>query len=384
MTAPRLEIRLDHIQQNTSTLVTSLGRRGIGVTGVTKATLGAPEVAEAMIRGGVTGLGDSRIENIEALRRSGITTSMTLLRSPMLSQVDRVVAAADISLNTEIAVVAALGAAAAAQGRRHGIVLMVELGDLREGILPADLGTAVACTLATPNVGLRGLGTNLACQNGVTPDDRNMRELTALVQSVEGTFGVELDVVSGGNSATLGWASAASNVGRVDDLRLGEAILLGRDPLDRSPLSGLHTDAFTFVAEVIESNTKPSVATGTFGQTAFGAREAVADRGDRARVLLAVGRQDVDPAGLDPPSGFTILGASSDHLVLECDTFLPGVGEEVRFRLGYGALLAAMTSPYVARTFIPRSSGTSASAAFTGPPRGERDGGPLESGPHVR
>lgn len=351
MSAPRLEIRLDLIEGNAAALVARLGAHGIGVAGITKAVLGAPEVAAAMLRGGVDGLGDSRIENIEGMRRAGITAPMTLIRSPMLSQVDRVVAAADTSLNSELAVLDALGAAARAQERRHGVVLMVELGDLREGLLPADVGPAVARVLQSPHLVLRGLGANLACQSGVVPDDRNMAELSALVRSVEATFGIDLPVVSAGNSANLGWLDGAPTVGRVNHLRIGEAILLGCDPLTRRPLPGLDTDAFTLVAEVIESSTKPSAAWGAVGETAFGPAAAAADRGDTARVLLAVGRQDVDPAGLRPPPGLTLLGASSDHLVLDGGAAGPAVGAEVRFQLGYGALLAAMTSPFVAKAF---------------------------------
>lgn len=357
MSAPRLEIRLDHIEHNASTLVARLGVRGIAVTGVTKATLGSPEVAAAMLRGGVAGLGDSRIENIEALRNAGIEGPMTLIRSPMLSQVDRVVAAADASLNTELTVIDALAAAAARSGRRHGIVLMVELGDLREGLLPADLGAAVECTLGSPDLELLGLGTNLACQSGVVPDERNMAELSSAARWMEATFGVDLRIVSGGNSANLDWAAASSTVGRVNDLRIGEALLLGREPLHRRPIRGLRTDAFTLVAEVIESKTKPSSAWGAFGETAFGPPGETSDRGDTARALLAVGRQDVDPAGLVPPPGLTVLGASSDHLVLDAGAAGPPVGSEICFQLGYGALLAAMTSPFVGRDFRSGPSG---------------------------
>ena len=96
MTAPRLEIDLDKVHHNASTLVGRLSRRGISVTGVTKAALGSPELARTLLRAGVTGLGDSRIEAIETMRRAKVAASMTLLRSPMLSQVDRVVTEADM------------------------------------------------------------------------------------------------------------------------------------------------------------------------------------------------------------------------------------------------------------------------------------------------
>ena len=102
MTAPRLTIDLNKIHHNAGTLVQRLDDRGIAVTGVTKATLGSPEIANTLIRAGVRAIGDSRMENIEAMRLAGVTAPMTLIRSPMLSQAHRVVTGADVSLNTEL------------------------------------------------------------------------------------------------------------------------------------------------------------------------------------------------------------------------------------------------------------------------------------------
>jgi len=349
MTAPRLEIRLDRIHHNARTLVERLGARGIAVTGVTKASLGSPEIAAELVRAGVAALGESRIVNIERLRRAGQTAPIILIRSPMLSQVDRVVAAADVSLNSELAVVEQLSAAARAQGRVHGVILMVELGDLREGITPADLGAVVAPVLRLPHIELRGIGTNLACQSGVAPDRHNMGALSGLADELESTFAVTLPVVSGGNSANLDWAFAADDVGRINDLRLGESVLLGCEPLQRQPIDGLHTDAFTLLAEVIELKSKPSQAWGEINQGAFGVVAPQADRGIRPRAILALGRQDIDPAGLRPPAGMRILGASSDHLVVDPGPVPLAVGAEVAFQLDYSALLRAMTSPFVTR-----------------------------------
>lgn len=348
VSAPRVEIRIDRIRHNARTLVDRLAPRGISVTGVTKATLGSPAVAGALLDGGVSALGDSRVENIETLRASGLTGPMTLIRAPMPSQVERVVAAADLSFNTEVATLDLLDAAAGRQGRRHGVVLMVELGDLREGLLPQDLGAVAHHAAGLAHVDLRGIGTNLACQSGVTPDDANMAELTRVVAQVERQGRRPLSLVSGGNSASLAWACATADVGRVDDLRLGEAILLGREPLGRSPIEGLCTDAFTLVAEVIEAQVKPTRAWGTIGEGAFGPVRSGPDRGDTCRVLLALGRQDTAADDLTPPPGTTILGASSDHLVLDTGHARPQVGDEVRLGVGYAALLAAMTSPFVA------------------------------------
>ena len=301
------------------------------------------------LRAGVTGLGDSRVENLRTLRAASITARLTLIRSPMLTQVDAVVRQADVSLNTDIGVIRQLSAAAARAQRVHGVVLMVELGDLREGIMPDDLEDAAYETLRLPNLSLDGIGTNLACHNGVTPDATNMGQLSGLADSIEGRFGLVLRTISGGNSGNVDWALSGADTGRVNDLRLGESLLLGREPLHRRPMDGLHTDAITLVAEVIESGSKPSQPWGTIAQSVFGTTVRPERHGSTQQAVLAVGEQDTDCHALVAPLGFEITGASSDHLVLDCGSSLPSVGTEVRFGLGYSALVRAMTSPFVSQ-----------------------------------
>jgi predicted amino acid racemase len=354
VTAPRLEVHLARIGHNTRVLVERLGPLGIAVCGVTKATLGSPEIAGAFLAAGATSLGESRVENVERLRQSGITAPITLVRSPMISQAEQVVASTDISLNSEIDVVARLSSAAVHQQLSHGVVLMIELGDLREGIMPGDVHDAVRTVLDLPGITLRGIGTNLACQNGVIPDPANMAELSALATSVETAFGITLDIVSGGNSANLPWAlSPGADIGRVNHLRLGESLLLGREPIGRTVVDGLHADGFSLVGEVIESRRKPSLPRGAQGLAAFGRPAGrQGDGTEEHRVIVALGRQDLDVDGIAAPDGFEVLGASSDHLVLATMGTPPEVGSELRFDLGYGALLRAMTSPSVVRRYL--------------------------------
>lgn len=349
MSAPRLDVDLGKIEHNVRVLAERLVVRGISVTGVTKAGLGSADIANALLRGGASGLGDSRVANIEAMRGAGVIAPMTLIRSPMLSEVDRVVRAVDTSFNTELAVIAALSGAAGRAGRLHEVVLMVELGDLREGIMPGDLEHMARAVLRLPGIGLAGIGANLACHGGVAPDANNMSELSTLANSVERTLGIDLALVSGGNSANLDWALSGADTGRINNLRLGEAVLLGCEPLQREAIRGLHQDAITLVAEVIESRIKPARPWGTIAQTAFGPAPAAAEPGDMSRAILAVGHQDVDPSGLRAPPGVAILGASGDHLIVNSVDAPPRVGDELRFGLNYSALVRAMTSPFVSK-----------------------------------
>ncbi len=355
MSAPRLEIDLDKIQHNARTLVDRLSGRGITVTAVMKASLGSPEIARAVLDAGVSMIGDSRMENIEAMNRAGVKAPMMLIRSPMISDAQRVVRYADLSLNSEVDVIGKLSDAARAAGKRHGVVLMVELGDLREGIMPADLEHSVSQVLDMPNIDLKGIGANLACHCGVAPGTDNMAKLSALADAVERAFGITLGIVSGGNSANLNWAFSGTDTGRINNLRLGESILLGCEPLHRQRIEGLHADAITLIAEVIESKTKPSQPWGEIAQAAFGEKAPPADRGNINQAILAIGQQDVDPGGLLAPLGIEIIGASSDHLIVDCGHRRLPVGTEIRFQLNYSAMVRSMTSPFVSK--VLRASG---------------------------
>jgi predicted amino acid racemase len=344
VTGLRLDVDLGRIAANTRVLVDRCAERCITVTAVTKAMLGAPELARSL--DGIEALGDSRIENIERMRDAGIDSSMLLLRSPIPSQIERVVAADVTSVNTEVDVLTALSTVARSLGCVHDVLLMVELGDLREGVMPAALHETVRHVLQLPNIRLHGLGANLACRSGIEPNRDNMAALSSIVDAVETTFGIEIATVSGGNSANLAWALGANETGRVNNLRLGESILLGREPLHRRPIAGLHTTAFTLVAEVIECNRKPTKPWGVAGQSAFGELPAGKDRGEIWQTILAVGRQDTDIDDLRAPDGVEILAGSSDHLVTATSS-RRRPGEEISFEVGYSALLRSMTSPFV-------------------------------------
>jgi len=344
----RLEIDLDKVGHNAAALVERAACHDISITAVTKVMLGFPDLARVLCTAGVATLGDSRIENIERMRHAGIDAPMLLVRSPVMSQIGRIVDADTMSVNTETEVLSALATAARAAGRVHDVMVMVELGDLREGVMPDQLHQTVRHVLRLPTLRLRGIGANLACRNGIEPSADNMGALSAMVDTVEATFGVEIAIVSGGNSANLDWAFDGSPPGRINNLRVGESVVLGREPLARRPIPGLHTDAFTLVAEVIESNEKPTEPWGRSGQNSFGESPVTEDRGVIWQTILAVGRQDTDTADLTAPEGIDILAASSDHLVVETrHRMRPGA--EIRFEPGYAALLRSMTSPFVAK-----------------------------------
>jgi len=352
MTTPRLEIDLEKISHNARKLRALYGVRSIGITGVTKAVCGDPAVAAVLVDAGIHTLADSRTRNIERMREAGIRAQFVLLRSPALSQVQSAVKCADVSLNSELAVIEELSKAAVANHVAHKILLMVELGDLREGLMPADLGQAVELVERLEGLVLAGIGTNLACFGGVRPDEDNVGQLSALARDIEDRFGITLEFVSGGNSANYEWFMATKDTGKINNLRLGESILLGCESLHRKPIPGLFTDAFNLFTEVIESKVKPSQPYGEIGQGAFGKVPVFPDRGQISRAILGVGMQDVLVSGLTPRADIDILGASSDHIIIDANRLDLRVGDEVEFHVNYGALLSSMTSPYVCKRYV--------------------------------
>jgi predicted amino acid racemase len=352
--APYLSIDLAKIEQNARTIVELCARHGIDVTGVTKATCGSPEVARAMLRGGCRSIGDSRIANLQRMQAAGVDASYMLLRIPPLSRVEEVVSIADISLNSELRVLGALSEAAAREGRVHDVVVMVDLGDLREGVWPDDVVPFVRRVLTLPGIRLVGLGANLTCYGGVIPTERNMNRLARIAEEVEQTFDLRLNWISGGNSSALPMIAAGEMPAAINQVRIGEAILLGRETIHREPWPGTVQDAFLLHAEVIERKRKPSAPIGERTADAFGERRRFEERGEIERALVNVGREDADVSGLVPlDDRLEILGASSDYLIVDVtrmDDRLD-VGDEIVFSLNYAALLAAMDSEYVEKRY---------------------------------
>lgn len=360
MASPYLTIDLDKVEHNARAIVDCCASHGITVTGVTKVTCGDPDIARAMLRGGVVSIGDSRVESVVRLKHAGVDTAYMLLRIPALSAVDTVVESVDVSLNSELEVLRALSAAACRRGRVHAVIVMVELGDLREGVWPDDLLPFVRQVVGLPGIRIKGLGANLSCFGGVVPSAANMTQLVELAGDIERTFGLRLEWLSGVNSSGLELLASGNMPKRVNHARMGEAIVLGRETIHRRPWPGTWQDAFTLHAEVLEVKRKPSVPIGARGQDAFGALPVFEDRGEIVRALLNVGREDVDIAGLTPVDPRTlIVGASSGYLVVDVTAAAGGVhvGDELAFVLNYGALLAAMTSPYVGKRPLCRAAG---------------------------
>jgi predicted amino acid racemase len=355
MSHPYIAIDLDKIEHNARVIVGLCRAHGIKVVGVTKCTCGHPEIAQAMRRGGVIAIGESQLENIRRLKDAGVDTPTMLLRLPSPSEAEEVVALVDVSLNSEISTLAALSRAAQKRGRRHDIIVMVDLGDLREGLWPRDLKSFMGEALRLPGIRITGLGTNLACFGGVMPSAENMRRLGQIADEVETNYGIKLDWVSGANSSGLNLIAAGQMPTRINQARIGEAILLGRETTHRRPWPDAFQDAFGLHAEILELKHKPSAPIGERSEDAFGHLTAFENRGEIERALVNIGREEIAIEGLTPHDArLKILGASSSYLVVDTSAAVGAfqVGDELSFALNYGALLTAMTSEYVKKTGV--------------------------------
>jgi predicted amino acid racemase len=346
---PRLEISIDKIRHNVQTLVKMCQPLGIAIVGVTKVVCGNVEIASAMADGGVEILADSRIENLKRLAE--IPLPKMLLRLPMISQAKEVIRYADISLNSEIATIKALSEAAVKQHRVHEVILIVDLGDLREGIFDtSELLLTVEEAIKLPGIVLLGIGTNLTCFGGVLPTTDNLSRLLDLKHSIESHSGINLKIISGGNSSSLFLLENGLLPTGINQLRFGEAIFCGTEAAYGQRITGTYGDCFSLFAEIIEIKDKPTVPIGTIGRDAFGNIPHFEDKGIRRKAICAIGKQDVGPESIFPNDEMiNILGASGDHLVLDVTDSQTTyqVGDLLTFRLHYVGILRCMTSEYI-------------------------------------
>jgi predicted amino acid racemase len=352
---PRLEIYPDRIAQNARSVVGLCHEHGVHVAAVAKVACAHPAVVNALVAGGADMVADSRIRNLQSMADAGIDRPLMLLRIPAPSRAADVVRCANVTLNSNLRTIELLSEAAVMHDVRHHVIVMVDVGDLREGLWPDQAIEVVRGASRLPNIDVVGMGCNLACYGGVIPTRENMLALVEVRDRCREATGLDLNVLSGGNSANLPLLASGEMPWEINQFRIGEAIVLGRNVIDRSPWPGTRQDTFRMVAEVVEVARKPSMPIGDRGQDAFGGVPDFEDRGVRLRAICNLGRQDVAVDGIEPlMPGIRVLGGSSDHLILDVEEAVENVkvGDELAFWPGYGALLALSTSPYVQKVVI--------------------------------
>ena len=348
---PRIIVDPAKLIHNYRTVRRNCDRAGVDLTMAVKGLAGDETILKSLIDAGLNDLGDSRLENLKRLRQySGLKRMKLRLPSP--SRVDETVSHTEISLNSEWSTLEALDFYAGRQSRRHGVLLMVDLGDLREGVAPPELLKLAGNCRGLNNLDVVGVGTNFSCFAGLKPTPELLAKLARLAQQLRDEFRLPIRYVSGGNSSSLPLLYEKTLPAGVNHLRIGEGILLGRETLRGRRLPDLFPDAFLVEAEVIQVQWKAAQPCGETGWDAFGRVPVFPKLEPGIRLLLNLGEQDTPLTGLTPlEPGLTVLGGSSDYMVVAAAGPVK-VGRTVRFLPNYWSMLALMSSPYVTKEYL--------------------------------
>ncbi len=361
---PTMTINLKHLASNYRHVVARCNAQGIAVSGVVKASddvaKSYAKMANIMLAAGCDDIADSRLDSIIAMRRDGFCGKTMLLRVAMPSELVDLIEHVDISMQSEPLVIAQMQQIAAAADKYHKVILMMDLGDLREGFF--DETQLIDCALTVErdydHIELYGIGTNLSCYGSVKPDVNNLGRLVAIAESIEAKIGRKLAIISGGATTSLPLVYNGTMPPGINHLRIGEGALLARDLIDiwQIDMPELKQDICTLTAEIIEIKDKPTHPIGELFIDAFGYRPKYRDLGIRKRALLALGKRDFGSLeGIVPvDANIKIFGASSDHLIVDitdCQQSL-NVGDCIEFNCYYQAMLFCNHSPFVKKCYI--------------------------------
>ena len=358
---PQLEVDLSILRSNARQVITHCQQQGIRVCGVVKGVDGLPEVARAMRLCGAEELGTSRLEQVERCRAAGVGGPWLLIRIPGLSELPDVVRLCETSLQSERVTLDALEEECVLQGKTHRVIVMADLGDLREGFWDKDemVDVCVHVERELPHVELAGVGVNLTCYGSTKPTPEKMQALLDIAARIEKRIGRKLEIISGGATSSYTLVHWGTMPAGINHLRIGENILLGKDLQVNwgiQDMDYLRMDGFTLRAEVVEVREKPTYPIGEFAIDAFGRKPVYVDRGIRRRAILALGRADVgELESLIPrEAGLAVIGGSSDHCIVDvedCPRRLE-VGDIVEFSLCYSHLLYATSRSDITIQFV--------------------------------
>lgn len=356
---PVYEISASKIKSNAAGIYELCKNNGIEPMGVVKGFSAIPQVAELLVEAGFKTLGDSRLKEIIRLRSASVNAELMLIRIPMASEIPELVSYTDSSLNSELETIRLIDREAAKQGKIHGVILMADLGDLREGFFDrAEILRAAKDVELMENVRLLGIGTNLGCYGSIKPSEKNLGELCEIAEAIEESIGRRLDIISGGASTSLSLLVNGGMPEKVNHLRIGEAIITAKDLpyLWDIEMPGIYRDPMVLKAQVVEVKRKPSLPVGEIFVDAFGNRPVYTDKGMRKRALLAVGSKDVgDFTKLKPRhEGIEIIGSSSDHLIIDIEDCKGDikVGDILEFDTFYAAMLFLCSSDCVRKVIV--------------------------------
>lgn len=352
-------INLEALRDNLQTIGDWMQDHGAFWTVVTKVLCGHSDTLRALRSLGVRSMGDSRLENLQAIGEITPDFESWYLRIPDLTSTADVVRLTDVSLNSEIRTIESLNTEARRQNKMHGIVIMIELGDLREGILPGSLIDFYKHVFELSHIEVKGIGANLGCLAGVVPTVDQFMQLVLYKELLELKFQRPLPLLSAGSSVVIPLMLEKQLPKAINHFRIGEAIFLGTDLIKGGLLPGLRGDAITLEAEIAEIKEKGlAPLSETTAMTPF-ISEVNEDRapGQRGfRALVSIGNLDTEIHGLTPVNPrYSIAGASSDITVVNIGDEADGlkVGDSIQFRPNYGAFVRLMNGRYLRKEVYP-------------------------------
>lgn len=348
---PRVIIDTKKYRHNLRYLLDICHSKGVSLMAVSKVFCADQKLVDIMIQEKVDYIADSRIQNLESIN---CDIPKVLLRLPMLGEVSKVVEHSDISLNSELLTVNALNDAAKKMNKIHGVIVMIDLGDLREGIFNEnEVFEFFDNVLKFEYISIKGIGVNLTCYGGVIPTVDILNKLINYKAKIEKKFDIKLEIISGGNSSNIDLLLNNKMPEEINNLRLGESLVLGRETAFGDYIDNTYDDVFILEADIIEVKEKPSVPIGQIGMNAFGKVPMFEDKGNIVRAILAIGKQDVDHLELIPFDTIKLIGSSSDHIIADISNSvnLYEVGDTMLFKLTYSSILSLMTSKYVGKTY---------------------------------
>lgn len=346
-------LHAEKLKQNYCYLNTLFHRKNIKWSVVAKLLCGQKDYLKVLIELGLKQICDSRIGNLRSIKSIAPNIETIFIKPPAKRNVRKVVEFADISFNTSYDTIKALSDAAVALDKTHKIVIMVELGELREGVLEHELENFYQQVFNLPNIEVIGLGANLTCMYGVLPSNENLQKLEHYKELIETRFNRKIPILSGGTSVSIPLIFNKELPKGINHFRIGESLFFGTDVYNNSTLEGMHQDIFKLYAEIIELEEKPNVPTGELGYNLTGEIKTFDPKNKSKtsiRAIVDVGLLDVDAKHLEAvDKSISIAGASSDMIVLDLGDNENNyeVGDKIEFRMDYMGTLRIMHSKYV-------------------------------------
>lgn len=320
---------------------------------VSKLLCGNKLFLQELIDLGARELHDSRISNLKAIKQLDPAVQTVYIKPPPRRSIRSLIKYADVSFNTDFHTLELISKEAVKQGKNHKAIIMVEMGDLREGVMGEQLVEFYEKVFRLPNVEIIGLGTNLNCLYGVMPSHDKLVQLSLYKKIIELQFNREIQWISGGSSVTIPLVFKKQIPAGINHLRVGETLFFGANLFTGKTIKGMKDDVITLKAEIIELQEKPKVPEGVMQENPSGETFEInnEDYGKTSfRALLDIGLLDITPDFLIPrDKNLQIAGASSDILVIDLGTNPKNyqVGDFIQFKLKYMGALGLFNSAYV-------------------------------------